>query len=168
MYKQITDCRLCYGKNLAQVLDLGFQALTGIFPKTIAEDVPAGPLALVKCSDCGLVQLAHNYDLSMLYGNTYGYRSGLNQSMVRHLQGKVAGIESLISLGSGDLVIDIGSNDGTLLGSYMTPGLRRLGMDPSGEKSGKIEKPLRWVTWCCFFPFCFIAQISKAPLSSEQ
>ena len=141
MYKQITDCRLCYGKNLAQVLDLGFQALTGIFPKTKEEDVPAGPLALVKCTDCGLVQLAHNYDLSMLYGNTYGYRSGLNQSMVRHLQGKVAGIESLISLGSGDLVIDIGSNDGTLLGSYKTPGLRRLGMDPSGEKFRQYYAP---------------------------
>ena len=134
MYKQIADCRLCYGKGLAPVLDLGMQALTGVFPKTREEDIPAGPLALVKCMDCGLVQLGHNYDLSMLYGANYGYRSGLNQAMVRHLQAKVAAIESLVALSPGDLVVDIGSNDGTLLGSYKAPGLRRLGMDPSGEK----------------------------------
>ncbi len=134
MYKQISDCRLCFHTDLIPVLDLGVQALTGIFPKTADVDVPAGPLALVKCARCGLVQLAHNYDLSMLYGDTYGYRSGLNQSMVRHLRQKVSGIESTVSLKSGDLVIDIGSNDGTLLGSYTTPGLRRLGIDPSGQK----------------------------------
>jgi hypothetical protein len=72
------------------VLDLGMQALTGIFPKPGVDDAPAGPLRLCKCEDCDLVQLTDNYDLSKLYGETYGYRSGLNQSMVRHLQQKVA------------------------------------------------------------------------------
>jgi hypothetical protein len=134
MYKQISDCRLCYGVSLAQVLDLGVQALTGIFPKRVDDQVPSGPLALVKCMDCGLVQLAHNYDLSMLYGSNYGYRSGLNLSMVRHLRAKVKSIESRMALDRGDLVIDIGSNDGTLLAAYSNDKLRRVGIDPSGEK----------------------------------
>jgi C-methyltransferase C-terminal domain/Putative zinc binding domain/Methyltransferase domain len=134
LYTPIPDCRICFSTNLIPVLDLGMQALTGVFPKSESEDVPAGPLAVVKCSQCGLVQLAHNYDLSKLYGETYGYRSGLNQSMVRHLRDKVTKIESFQNLVAGDLVIDIGSNDGTTLASYTTPNLRRIGMDPSGAK----------------------------------
>jgi NDP-4-keto-2,6-dideoxyhexose 3-C-methyltransferase len=86
----ISQCRLCGSPRLVNVLDLGMQALTGIFPKPGDDDVPAGPLRLCKCEDCDLVQLTDNYDLSRLYGETYGYRSGLNQSMVRHLQQKVA------------------------------------------------------------------------------
>ena len=134
MYSQIDDCRICYSAALAPVLDLGMQALTGVFPKSSSENVPAGPLRLVKCGNCGLVQLAHNYDLSMLYGSTYGYRSGLNPSMVRHLRARVADIESRVQLHAGDLVLDIGSNDGTLLRSYSNKELRRVGIDPSGPK----------------------------------
>ena len=134
LYTPIRDCRICFSADLTPVLDLGMQALTGVFPKSESEDVPAGPLAVVKCSQCGLVQLAHNYDLSQLYGETYGYRSGLNQSMVRHLREKITTIEAFLDLYAGDLVIDIGSNDGTTLASYSTPGLRRIGMDPSGAK----------------------------------
>lgn len=134
IYSAISECRICRGTTLSPVLDLGRQALTGVFPKSSTEETPAGPLQLVLCADCGLAQLAHNYDLSMLYGNNYGYRSGLNNSMVRHLTGKVKAIESLVPLSEGDLVLDIGSNDGTLLGRYSVAGLRRIGIDPSGPK----------------------------------
>lgn len=134
LYSPISNCRVCDATKLVPVLDLGTQALTGIFPKSPEENVPSGPLTLIKCMNCGLVQLAHNYDLSMLYGNTYGYRSGLNPSMVRHLYNKVADIETIIPLNPGDLVLDIGSNDGTLLGAYQIHNLRRIGIDPSGPK----------------------------------
>lgn len=137
LYWPISDCRMCYGHELREVLGVGEQALTGIFPKSRDTEVPGGPLKLVKCGDCGLVQLAHNYDLATLYGDNYGYRSGLNQSMVRHLHGKVKKIESQVSLKAGDLVIDIGSNDSTLLRGYSVSGLRKLGMDPAGEKFRK-------------------------------
>ena len=134
MYQRIADCRMCYSADLTPVLDLGLQALTGVFPKTRTENVPAGPLALVKCGDCGLVQLEHNYTLSLLYGDTYGYRSGLNRSMVQHLENRVTEIRKRIHLVPGDAVLDIGSNDGTLLSMYAVPGLLRIGIDPSGLK----------------------------------
>src|SRR5260370_13802152 len=141
MYQQIEDCRLCYSANLSPILDLGNLALTGVFPKGELRNVPAGPLELVRCEKCGLVQLRHNYDFSLLYGETYGYRSGLNRSMVKHLESKVRGIECLMSgLSAGDLVIDIGSNDGTLLGCYRNTALCRVGIDPTGAKFGKYYK----------------------------
>ncbi len=134
MHKSVDVCRLCLSQDLKTVIDLGTQALTGIFPKTAGQAVYAGPLQLVKCLNCGLVQLADSYPLDFLYGDTYGYRSGLNASMVRHLADRVRAIESLANLKDSDLVVDIGANDGTLLGGYQNKNLRRIGIDPSGQK----------------------------------
>ena len=136
IYREITRCRACGNRNLTAILHLGEQALTGIFPKTKDKDVPRGPLELVKCDDragnqsCGLLQLKHSYESSALYGEGYGYRSSLNQSMVRHLQAKVEKIKAGNILKSGDLVMDIGSNDGTMLGFYPKD-LTLVGIDPS-------------------------------------
>ncbi len=116
------------------MLDLGEQSLTGLFPLPTDPPVPTGRLELLWCPDSGLLQLANSFDPDQLYGDSYGYRSGLNQSMVDHLMSKADYLSRLVGLSSGDLVLDIGSNDGTLLKSYKTPGLKKLGIDPTGTK----------------------------------
>jgi C-methyltransferase C-terminal domain/Methyltransferase domain len=88
----------------------------------------------VWCPDSGLLQLAHSYDLDEMYGDNYGYRSGLNQSMVRHLTQKVRELERIADVKPGDTVLDIGSNDATSLKAYSITGLHRIGIDPTGEK----------------------------------
>lgn len=133
-YKEITKCRISGSQNLITVLDLGVQALTGVFPKEIDAPITSGPLRLVWCPDSGLLQLQHTYDLSEMYGDNYGYRSGLNQSMVMHLQQKVKHLQRLRPVHSGDVVVDIGSNDATLLKAYDCQGLQRVGIDPTGNK----------------------------------
>jgi SAM-dependent methyltransferase len=65
-----------------------------------------------------------------MYGDNYGYRSGLNRSMVLHLARKARGLEVLVDLNPGEVVVDIGSNDGTLLAAYATRPLRGIGIDP--------------------------------------
>lgn len=139
MIKRISACRICGNARLVPVLDLGQQVLTGVFPRSPAEVITRGPLRLVKCdvgdgSACGLLQLEHSYDLGEMYGDNYGYRSGLNASMVAHLARKIERIESLVQLRLGDLVADIGSNDATTLKTYRTPGIERVGIDPTGVK----------------------------------
>ncbi len=69
-----------------------------------------------------------------MYGDNYGYRSGLNQSMVRHLTQKIRELERQAGLQPGDAVLDIGSNDATSLKAYTVPSLRRIGIDPTGNK----------------------------------
>ena len=69
-----------------------------------------------------------------MYGDNYGYRSGLNQSMVDHLTQKVRYLERMVALRPGDAVLDIGSNDATTLKAYSKDGLRRIGIDPTGQK----------------------------------
>ena len=137
MYQPVKACRICGNSNLVQVLDLGEQMLTGVFPKSLEQQVTTGPLQLVKCVGedvCGLLQLAHSYSLGEMYGENYGYRSGLNPSMVAHLERKVARIRSLVTLNKGDLVVDIGSNDATTLRAYDDPALTLVGVDPTGSK----------------------------------
>lgn len=133
-YKKLEACRINKDTNLSKVLDLGDQVLTGVFPRSIDEEVTSGPLELVWSSQSGLLQLGHSYDCTEMYGENYGYRSGLNQSMVDHLTLKACFLEKLTSLSQGDVVLDIGSNDGTTLKAYPKKGVKRIGIDPTGAK----------------------------------
>lgn len=138
MYKAIHSCRICGHADFNSVVDLGSQALTGVFPRLEEQHVPVGPLELIKCCEtnggCGLVQLRHSYEPDQMYGENYGYRSGLNQSMVRHLQRRVEEAKAIAEPARGDVVLDIGSNDSTTLQAYGNAGFRLLGIDPSAEK----------------------------------
>lgn len=131
-------CRICGSKALTPVVSLGDQFLSGAFAK------PQGtppvqrriPLDLVRCDPslderaCGLVQMRHSVPPKVLYAS-YWYRSGVNQTMRDNLAGIAHFAEDTAKLKSGDLVLDIGCNDGTLLKSYRTQGIKRLGIDPS-------------------------------------
>jgi hypothetical protein len=138
MYKKVEKCRICGNAHLERVLDLGEQMLTGVFPREKNANVTVGPLRLVKCTGgnevCGLLQMEHSYDLGEMYGENYGYRSGLNASMVSHLHRKVAKILTQVNLLEGDLVVDIGSNDSTTLQAYPSAGIKLVGIDPTGIK----------------------------------
>lgn len=133
-YRAIERCRTSGSEHLVSVLNLGTQTLTGVFPAARDAEVTAGPLELVWCPDSGLLQLRHSYDPQEMYGENYGYRSGVNQSMVVHLTDKVRRLERQVSLRPGDAVLDIGSNDATTLKGYETQGIARVGIDPAGRK----------------------------------
>ena len=143
MFHKIEKCRVCGNTHLITVLNLGDQYLSGIFPKTIDLNMYRGPLELVKCDEssggCGHVQLRHTFDLPTMYGDEYGYRSGLNQSMVTHLKEKYEKISNDISLQDNDIVVDIAGNDGTFLG-FFPDYTRRLSIDPTSKKFAKYYK----------------------------
>ena len=145
MYRRVSQCRICGNPHLIPILDLGLQMLTGVFPDSVnPQAATIGPLRLVKCmgeDTCGLVQLEHSYDLEEMYGENYGYRSGLNKSMADHLQNKVKKLLQYISLSAGDLVIDVGSNDSTTLQAYDASNLTLVGIDPTGTKFASFYPP---------------------------
>jgi hypothetical protein len=131
---EIDRCRISGSTHLVSVLNLGEQSLTGVFPKSPDEPVSIGPLELVWCPDSGLLQLKHSCSPEEMYGENYGYRSGLNGSMVAHLTRKAQALERIRPLRDGEFVLDIGSNDATLLRAYQTKSIRKIGIDPTGEK----------------------------------
>jgi len=143
MTREIKKCRICGNKNLVPILSLGNQVLTGVFPRTKEQIITSGPLELVKCQKtckhecCGLLQLRHSYDPNEMYRDNYGYRSSLNNSMINHLHGKVKKILTAVQLERSDIILDIGSNDGTLLKAYPKNGFVLAGIDPIAEKFRK-------------------------------
>lgn len=146
MFHAVEKCRICGNNQLVEILDLGNQSLTGVFHAP-HETIDKAPLVLVKCfaNDssmcCGLVQLKHTYELSKMYGENYGYRSSLNSSMVEHLQKTVKSILGFnIPLKSDDLIIDIGSNDGTTLNCYPDTVATMVGIDPTAKFFKKYYK----------------------------
>ena len=134
MYRQVTACRICGGEGLDVLLELGTQFLTGVFPRRSDAPLTKGPLTLVRCDTCGLVQLLHSYEKTELYGPQYGYRSSLNRRMVDHLEDKAQALTRAVDLRPDDVVVDIGSNDGTLLSFFSGRKLTLLGIDPSAAR----------------------------------
>lgn len=129
-----SSCRVCGSLSLTPVLSLGDQYVSN-FVATDDEGIKA-PLDVVICSaeagGCGLLQLRHTVSPELMYRN-YWYRSGVNHTMREALADIAVKAENLVALKSGDLVVDIGSNDGTLLRSYRTPGISRVGFEPAGN-----------------------------------
>ncbi len=130
---EINSCRLCNCRNLLPIFDFGLQALSTRFPGPNEPDAEIIPLNLVQCQNpkCNLVQLTHDYDFNDLYRRGYGYRSGINRTMCNHLSEIVKQLEASVELNQGDTVLDIASNDGTLLKSYNNPNINLIGIDPT-------------------------------------
>lgn len=120
------DCRVC-GGDLESILDLGLIAPSNFV--TPHDESPRYPLDLCRCVACGLAQLRHTLDLDQSY-RQYWYKSSLNQSMVTALEDVVHCALQHVTLQPGDVALDIGCNDGTLL-RMLPPGVIRVGFDPA-------------------------------------
>jgi NDP-4-keto-2,6-dideoxyhexose 3-C-methyltransferase len=121
-------CRVCDGQ-FDPVLSLGEQYVSNFLLPEQPDGVKA-PLELVLCKRCTLLQLRHTVPGEAMYQN-YWYRSGTNQTMRTALADIADTGEQLMRIKAGDAVLDIGCNDGTLLGSYKTEGIFRVGFDPA-------------------------------------
>lgn len=130
LFHAISTCRICGSPDLHGAIDLGLQALTGRFPAVDEPPPPKAPLDLVRCGKCGLTQLRHSVRVAEMFGDNYGYRSGTNATMRNHLGEIAVAVASRAAIVPGDVVLDIGCNDGTLLKSYPVPNIVRAGIDP--------------------------------------
>jgi NDP-4-keto-2,6-dideoxyhexose 3-C-methyltransferase len=133
--KPRTTCRSCGSASLTLVLSLGEQFVsTFVDQATDGRETPKAPLELVLCDPssggCSLLQLRHTVPSDLMF-RQYWYRSGINKSMTLALQDIASGVERVVQLSKGDVVVDIGCNDGTLLRSYKTPALKLVGFEPA-------------------------------------
>lgn len=127
---QISNCRICRSPSIEKVIDFGVLSLTGVFLED-GKQSKKEPLVLSRCIACGLVQLDHSYADKDLYTHSYGYESHLNQAMVLHLRETAHLLEeSYLRDTDSAVVVDIASNDGTLLSSYKSQKMTKIGIDP--------------------------------------
>lgn len=131
----ILTCRICGNRNLDIVISLGTQKITSIFKKYGEHnDISEYPIDLCMCSECGLIQLNETSPPDDMYkSNNYGYLSSISNTMKTHLKLYHQEILGKVNLNKNDIVIDIGSNDGTFL-HYYDDNIRRIGIDPTGKQ----------------------------------
>ena len=139
MSQKLKECRNCKNNNFSNLFSLGKLSFSGKFSKNKKENIPKDFINLIICQKCKLVQLDRNFNPKYLYGKDYGYRSGINKTMTDHLQNTARKLEKLTHLKSGDCVIDIASNDGTLLKGYKKYVIA-VGIDPIINKYKKFYK----------------------------
>ena len=124
-------CRLC-GGNTSQALTLAPSAIADAFVSIDKNDITQDlyPLDLDLCDDCGLLQLRHTVDPVTLFGD-YTYTTSVSLGLVRHFEEQTKWVLGERHTEPGSLVVEIGSNDGTLLRKYKDTGMRVLGVDPA-------------------------------------
>ena len=128
MSSYIKKCRNCESKLIANLFNLGKLRFTGKFPR-FNEKIPYGSLTLVICKSCKLVQLKEIFNMKYLYNKDYGYRTGINATMTNHVSHVVRALSKKSNIKKGDNVLDIASNDGTLLLNYKDK-ILKWGIDP--------------------------------------
>ena len=132
---EIISCRLCNSNELTTVISLGEQIITSRFPEYGDFSTPKTPIDLCKCNNCGLLQLKQTTFSNELYEHEYGYRSGISNTMRAHLKDYQTEILYQIKtdLNDNDMILDIGSNDSTML-QYYDKKYKRIGVDPTGNQ----------------------------------
>lgn len=136
---QTTRCRVCGNTALDPAVDLGPQYLSSVFPTDLSyrDHMPRYPMDMVLCrteggAHCGLLQMGHHLDLTEMY-QAYPYQSSTNSGMRAVLSDVAADGRRAVALAPGDVVLDIGCNDGTLLSMFSGEGLTLAGIDAAAN-----------------------------------
>ena len=131
--KPVEACQVCGSKRLESILFVGYipPVNTMLAMGSVAVEQPAYPLELLRCRDCTLVQIGLEVAPEVLFPETYPYLSGTTRILRDNFADLQRESESLLGLTKDGLVIDVGSNDGTLLAPFVKAGFRVLGIEPS-------------------------------------
>lgn len=138
---QISKCRICSSTNIVKFLSLGIQPWCDHFIKEsdLKKSEPEYPLELFFCNDCTLVQLGYTVPKETMFID-YVYLSGTTRSLEEHFKITAKTIVDKFNLNSNDLVLDIGSNDGTFLEKFKNLGTKVLGVDPGKKQTELANK----------------------------
>ena len=133
-YTQITACRSCGSSRWTNILSLGDQYLIG-FVRERNPLLPRCPLELIRCDECGLIQLKHSVDPELMWRD-YGYRSSINATMRAALADVVKDGMRYIRDGTW---LDIGANDGALL-SNVASSFTKIAVEPARNLTAELEQ----------------------------
>lgn len=133
LYGVITHCQVCARAELGPIISFGHQPPVHslLTAEQLREPETYFPTELVRCAGCGLVQLTYAVDPEVLFPREYPYQSGMTKVLRDNFAQLAAVVTERFGVNRVDLVIDIGSNDGTLLQYFRARGARVLGVEPT-------------------------------------
>ena len=126
------SCRLCGHHTLDEVFSIGNQYINDFVEESQLGQGIRAPLEIVHCKNCDLAQLKHTAPQELLYSRQYWYRSGVTDTMKAELKNIVDEVQSSVSLTEGDIVLDIGANDGTML-EFFDKSIVTVGCEPANN-----------------------------------
>jgi hypothetical protein len=131
--RPIERCQICASAPLGSVLFLGYIPPVNTMPEigSVPVEQPAYPLEMLRCAACGHVQIGLEVPAEILFPYSYPYLSGTTRILRENFADLYRECSTIIPLSSDSLIVDIGSNDGTLLQNFKTGGQRVLGIEPS-------------------------------------
>jgi hypothetical protein len=138
---QLDRCQVCGGDQLERILELGHQPPCDslLTPAQLREAEATYPLNFNVCTTCWLAQIDYVVAPDVLFHPEYPYRSGITASLRRNLHATAETVVGRASVEPGSLVVDIGSNDGTLLHGFANQGMRVLGVEATNVARIAIE-----------------------------
>jgi len=141
LFSKRENCRLCKHQNLELVVPLNPTPVAEkyILKDDLSKKEPVCPLDLYMCLNCGHVQLLDIVEPNFLYSD-YTYSSGTSKGLVDHFESYANNICKIYNPEKNSLVVDVGSNDGTLLKFFKEKSLKVLGVDPAEEIASKATK----------------------------
>ena len=126
---KIKRCRLCKNKKLKQIYNFGNHYVSNFVKKPSIKKGVKAPLNLVYCKKCQLLQLEHSAPQEIMYKKHYWYKSGITKTMRDGLKELYIDIKKNCKIKSGDVILDIGANDGTLLKYFKKDQIITIGCD---------------------------------------
>jgi SAM-dependent methyltransferase len=129
----VTKCRMCDSTKLTRWLDLGHHPHSDQFKISRDVEEKSYPLRVCVCEDCGLNQLTYVVDKEELYVRDYLYESSITKTGDAHWEEFASTVLETVKMPKKGLVVDVGSNDGTLLMKFQERGFDVLGIDPTPE-----------------------------------
>lgn len=138
--KPIDRCQICDSANLESILFVGYIPPVNTMPDvgSVPVEQPAYPLELLRCGDCTLVQIGLEVSAEVLFPESYPYLSGTTRILRDNFADLRTESAKMLGLKKDDLVVDVGSNDGTLLAPFAEIGCRVLGIEPS--QAGEVAR----------------------------
>ena len=129
----LTNCQICNSSKMHLILDLGNQPLCDslLTKETLNNPEPTFPLRMLWCEECSLAQLDYCVDGNEVYHPDYPYRTGITKELVEYLISMSDSLIQKYNLNQNDLVVDLGSNDGTLLSGFKEHGIKIIGVEPT-------------------------------------
>ena len=143
--KKITKCRLCHNKKLTQIYNFGNHYVSNFVQKKNIKKGVKAPLNLVYCKNCQLLQLEHSAPQELMYKKFYWYRSGVTNTMKIALKDIFLNIKKMSIMKSGDTILDIGANDGTLLKYFKNEGFTTIGCEPAKNLTKELMRNSKFV-----------------------
>jgi 2-polyprenyl-3-methyl-5-hydroxy-6-metoxy-1,4-benzoquinol methylase len=131
---RVIKCQICQNKNLKPILSLGHQPVVQEYlnKERLHQPETTYPLNLVYCDKCGLTQIDYVVSPEIVFPPNYPYRTGLTNMLIRNFRALADMLEKQGYTTPKSLIVDIGSNDGTLLQGFKDKGMKVVGVEPTG------------------------------------